>query len=54
MIFPWEESFSMSDNIQITAHSGSDGTHENSISFVEYDISTAVYSLEDDVSRLAD
>ena len=44
----------MSDNIQITAHSGSDGTPDNSLACVEYALSTAVDAFEVDVRRLAD
>ena len=44
----------MSDKTQITAHSGSDGTPDNSLACVEYALSTAADAFEVDVRRLAD
>ena len=44
----------MSDKTLITAHSGSDGTPDNSLACVRYAISTAVDAFEVDVRRLAD
>ena len=44
----------MSDKTLITAHSGSDGTPDNTFACVEYALSTAVDAFEVDVRRLAD
>ena len=44
----------MSDKTLITAHSGSDGTPDNTLACVEYALSTAVDAFEVDVRRLAD
>lgn len=44
----------MSDKTLITAHSGSDGTPDNSLACVRYAISTAADAFEVDVRRLAD
>ena len=44
----------MSDKTQITAHSGSDGTPDNSLACVRYALSTAADAFEVDVRRLAD
>ncbi len=44
----------MSDKVQITAHSGSNGTPDNSLSCVTYALSTAADAFEVDVRRLAD
>ena len=44
----------MSDKTLITAHSGSDGTPDNSLSCVEYALSTAADAFEVDVRRLSD
>ena len=44
----------MSDKTLITAHSGSDGTPDNSLACVEYALSTDADAFEVDVRRLAD
>ena len=44
----------MSDKTLITAHSGSDGTPDNSLACVRYALSTAADAFEVDVRRLAD
>lgn len=44
----------MSDKTLITAHSGSDGTPDNSLACVEYALSTAADAFEVDVRRLSD
>ena len=44
----------MSDKTLITAHSGSDGTPDNSLACVRYALSTAADAFEVDVRRLSD
>ena len=44
----------MSDKTQITAHSGSDGTPDNSLACVRYALSTDADAFEVDVRRLSD